>query len=369
LSPSTPSTLKSKLARLGLVAAATAVVSLPVISSRLNAQNPPPTGGAAAPATPAPPAVQPGGGAAGAPAPAPVGPKVDLTKVEPDKVVARAGDVQLTAGELNILLQTVPEAQRTQLLAQPGALRNVATEIIHAKALAKEAEGRKLDQSPRYKSMMDMARYQVLAQLLAEDVSKGVDDAQLKDYYGKNKDKMDQIKARHILVRTPGSRAPVRPGQKELTDEQAKTKADQLRARLAKGEDFAAVAKAESDDTGSGAQGGDLGSFGHGQMVPEFDKAAFGLKEGEISQPVKTQFGYHIIQVQDKLDTFEDFKEQLKQQVGPEKVQQYVKEFREKHQPQLDDAILGPAPAPALNLPQGAAPAPAPSPSPAPQPK
>jgi peptidyl-prolyl cis-trans isomerase C len=366
LSPSTPSTIKKKIARLGLVAAATAVVSLPVISSRLHAQNPSAGAGGAAPATPAPPAIQPGGAAGGAAAPAaaPAAPKVDLSKVEPDKVVAKAGDVQLTAGELNLLLQTVPEAQRTQLLAQPGALRNVATEIVQAKALAKEAEARKLNESPRYKSMLDMARYQVLAQLLAEDVAKGVDDAQLKDYYGKNKDKMDQVKARHILIRTPGSRAPVRPGQKELTDDQAKAKDEQIRARLAKGEDFAAVAKAESDDTGSGAQGGDLGTFGHGQMVPEFDKAAFGLKEGEISQPVKTQFGYHIIQVQDKLDTFEDFKEQLKQQVGPEKVQQFVKEFREKHQPQLDDAVMGPAPAPALTLPQGAVPAPAPAPQP-----
>lgn len=352
MSQSTPSTWKKQIARLGLVAAATAVVSLPVISSRLHAQPNPPAGGA----TPAPAAQQPAGAAPATVAPAAAAPKVDISKVEPDKVVAKAGDVQLTAGELNSLLQTVPEAQRTQLLAQPGALRNVAGEIIQAKALAKEAEGRKLDQSPKYKTMMDMARYQVLAQLMAEDIAKGVDDAQLKEYYTKNKDKMDQIKARHILVRTPGSRAPVRPGQKELTDEQAKAKADQLRARLAKGEDFAAIAKAESDDTGSGAQGGDLGAFGHGQMVPEFDKAAFSLKEGEISQPVKTQFGYHIIQVQNKLDTFEDFKEQLKQQIGPEKVQQYVKEFRDKHQPQLDDAVLGPAPAPTLTLPPGAIP-------------
>jgi parvulin-like peptidyl-prolyl isomerase len=88
----------------------------------------------------------------------------------------------------------------------------------------------------------------------------------------------EQVWARHILVET---------------EAEAKT----ISERLQKGEDFAAIAKESSKDTGSGANGGDLGWFGKGAMVAEFETAAFSMKVGEISKPIKSQFGYHIIQV------------------------------------------------------------------------
>ena len=93
---------------------------------------------------------------------------------------------------------------------------------------------------------------------------------------------------------------PVKPNQPDLGEEDALAKTKAIRERLVKGEDFAAVAKAESDDTGSGAQGGDLGTFGHGRMVPVFEETAFKLPIGEVSQPVKSQFGWHLIQVQER---------------------------------------------------------------------
>ena len=91
-------------------------------------------------------------------------------------------------------------------------------------------------------------------------------------------------------------------GKPELTEEQALAKAQEIKKKLAAGGDFAALAKAESDDTGSGANGGELGTFKRNSMVPEFEQVAFSLARGQVSDPIKTQFGYHMIQV-DKHDT------------------------------------------------------------------
>lgn len=97
----------------------------------------------------------------------------------------------------------------------------------------------------------------------------------------------EEVHARHILIATSAS----------VTDAQAKAKADNLVKELRAGADFATLAKANSDDPGSKTKGGDLGWFGKGQMVPEFEKAAFSLPPGQISDPVKTSYGYHIIEV------------------------------------------------------------------------
>ena len=353
------SPLKRKALKLALIAAAAAAVSLPLIGGRLNAQQQQQQQqqqqkGTSAQNTPAPAAQQPAQGQpAAAPAPAgqptaaaPAAPaKVDLSKVDPNKVILKAGGAQMTAGELNDLLKALPEQQREQVLSQPGALRMAATEIAQAKALAKEAEGRKLHERPEFKTLMGFARDQVLGQLLVQDIAKTVGEEDLKKFYEQNKAQFpEQVEARHILIRTPGSKVPLRPGQKEMTDEQAKAKVDDIRNRLTKGEDFAAIAKAESDDAGSGAQGGSLGAFPKGMMVPEFDQVAFTLKEGEVSQPVKTQFGWHLIQVQDRLTSFEDYREQLQAQALPQKVQQFVQDFRAKTKPELDESVFGPEP-------------------------
>jgi parvulin-like peptidyl-prolyl isomerase len=101
----------------------------------------------------------------------------------------------------------------------------------------------------------------------------------------------DRIKASHILLMYAGS---ARSSAKR-SKQQAETEIAALKTRLDAGEDFAALARAHSDCP-SGKQGGDLGMFGRGQMVPAFEQAAFGLPVGQVSGVVETDFGYHIIQ-------------------------------------------------------------------------
>ena len=131
--------------------------------------------------------------------------------------------------------------------------------------------------------------------LISHDSEKNrvqIPETQLKEHYDKNAQrysKAEQVHARHILLKTEGK------------DEAAvKKQAEELVAKLRAGGDFAALAKEYSEDPGSKENGGDLGFFERGRMVPEFDETAFSLPVNQISDPVKTMYGYHIIQVQEK---------------------------------------------------------------------
>ena len=256
-------------------------------------------------------------------------------QVDPNKVVLTVGTEKVTAGEVEALISDLAPQQQ-QMLRQAGK-RVLAEELIKIKLLSQEAEKRGLHDTGRVKRQLELTRDQVLAGALQSEVAR--------KSYEENKQQYAKVRARHILVRTPGSRAPLRPGQKELNEEQARAKADDLRKQIAGGADFAELARKESDDTVSGAQGGDLGSFGRGQMVPEFDQATFSLKEGEVSQPVKTPFGYHIIQVQDILG-FEDMQGDVAQQSGPQ-MQQLLDDLRKNSKVQVDEGYFGPLPKPA----------------------
>ncbi len=122
-----------------------------------------------------------------------------------------------------------------------------------------------------------------------------VSDEQLQDYYDKNQEKFgqpEQRKASHILILVPED-------ADEAAVAEAKAKIEALRERVTQGEDFAEVAKAESQDPGSAASGGDLGYFGKGVMDPAFEKATFALEPGQISEPVRSSFGFHLIKLED----------------------------------------------------------------------
>ncbi|MDB8794365.1 peptidylprolyl isomerase [Romboutsia sp. 1001216sp1] len=141
-----------------------------------------------------------------------------------------------------------------------------------------------------------------------------ISDEEMKKYYEDHKKDYykDEVKASHILVSTQDKNG------KPLSDEkkkEAKKKAEDLLKRAKLGEEFSELAKENSDDPGSAAQGGDLGYFSKGMMVPEFEKAAFNLKQGEISDIVESSFGYHIIKVTDKVNEqtpYNDVKDSIK---------------------------------------------------------
>ena len=135
----------------------------------------------------------------------------------------------------------------------------------------------------------------------------------LRDYYNTHIDeyKKEEIKASHILITTLNDM-----GEPLSEEETAKkeSEAQDILARIKQGEDFEALAKEYSDDKASAVNGGDLGYFAKGVMVPEFEEAAFKLEKGQVSDVVKSSFGYHIIKVDDKreeITSYEDEKENI----------------------------------------------------------
>lgn len=167
-------------------------------------------------------------------------------------------------------------------------------------------------------------RERTLLTKVAEAVTKDITipDANIKKYYDEHlaEFKQDESRtARHILF-SPGGGTPDAGGK--YTDAQwadALAKAEKARQEILKGADFAAKAKELSNDTGTKDQGGDLGVVQKGTMVPEFETSVFSLKKGELSEPIKTQYGYHLIQVTEitpaAQQTFDQVKDKIKTQL------------------------------------------------------
>ena len=275
------------------------------------------------------------------PAPAPAAAATPTT-VPPDTVVLSVGNEKITRAEFENLLAALPDQVRASAVG--AGRRKLAEQLAEVKAMAQEAKKRKLDQAPEVRQLISLQTENALASVLYKELSTNVkpDDAALRSYYDSHKSQFEQVKASHILIRYKGSPVPVRDGQKDLTPEEALAKAQEIRKKLAEGGDFAALAKADSDDTGTAPQGGSLGTFPHGQMVPDFEKAAFALTPGQISDPVKTQFGYHIIRVDLKVEKkFEDAKGDLEKQMKPQIARQAVEEIRKQIPVTFDDAYFG----------------------------
>lgn len=207
-------------------------------------------------------------------------------KVEKGDVLAKVGTVSISQGDFYNDLKSLPDYARQMFEGETGK-EKFLDEIVKKEILYQQALKEGLDKDPIFsKKVEDFKKLTLVSELLEKEImaKAKVSDGDVKDYYSKHKQDFaatSQIKASHILVKT-------------------QAEAEKVLARLKKGEKFEAVAKEVSIDKPSAANGGELGYFSRGQMVPEFERAAVGLKAGEISNPVKTPFGFHIIKVTDK---------------------------------------------------------------------
>src|ERR1700733_12804891 len=204
----------------------------------------------------------------------------------------RQSDVALAEEELGPSLAQMDPASKKE---------NVLAFLIDMKIVAKAAEAKKIEDRDDFKARLAFTRNRLLMDnLLAVEGKAATTDEAMKKVYedaSKQISGEQEVHARHILVET---------------EEEAKAIEDELK----KGADFAELAKKKSKDPGA-SDGGDLGFFTKDQMVPEFSNVAFALEPGKISDPVKSQFGWHIIKVEEKRNRRPPDLEQVKPQIKP----------------------------------------------------
>ena len=244
-----------------------------------------------------------------------------LAKVNGSEI--RQSDVNLAEEELGpSLAQMDPSTKKENVLAF----------LIDMKLVAKAAEAKKIEDRDDFKARLAFARNRLLMDnLLAAEGKAATTDEAMKKVYDEAAKQIQgeqEVHARHILVET---------------EDEAKA----IEAELKKGADFAELAKKKSKDPGA-SDGGDLGFFTKDQMVPEFSAVAFSLEPGKISDPVKTQFGWHIIKVEEKRNRkapdFDQVKSQIETYVTRKAQAEYVSKLREAakvermDQPQQTDA-------------------------------
>jgi peptidyl-prolyl cis-trans isomerase C len=239
--------------------------------------------------------------------------------VDPAKVVLQVGDIKITAQQLDALIDVYPVS--TQVFLRGPGKQQFADTVVRMLVLSEEARKRKLDESQKFKDQRRFSEDNILSALANEQIVQEVkpEEAALRAYFDEHRCEFQTWHARQILVRGEGSSLALKAGEKALTDEEAKDKANELRRQLIMGSDFATLARAESDDTASGANGGDLGTIRHGQVLPSIEETVCKMNPGEISDLVKSPFGYHVLRLDSKeVKTFDEVKDQIDQRLRPE---------------------------------------------------
>lgn len=248
-----------------------------------------------------------------------------------DKVVARVDGVAITEADVAVALEELAAGLQQ---ADPSQRRTYAINyLVDLKLVAAAAAKEKLGEGKDFQRRIDQARERILMEkMFGREGEKASTPEALKAFYDETVKTLkpeQEVRARHILV------------EKE---EEAKAALD----RLKKGEDFAKLAAELSKDPGSGKDGGDLGYFSKDRMVPEFAEAAFKLDKGQLSDVVKSQFGFHIIKLEDKrerpLPPFEQVKGELERYMVQKAQQDLVLKLRAAAKIERMDAPAAPAP-------------------------
>ncbi len=297
---------RQRLLRLVVIGCAAVAVATPAV-----AQQPAPATAQTAPAqtAPAKPAQAPaaaGGQAAAKPA----------APAAKDPVVATVNGQPIRLSDLEVAQQSLPQQYRNMPLQ--AVFPALLDRIIDSKLVVQEGKKTKVNEDPAFRKRMAFVEDQVLQDFwIQREIARQVTAEKLQKRYEERLKQMpseEEVHARHILV---------------STEDEAKA----LIAEIKKGAAFDKLAKEKSTDKASGAEGGDLGWFKKSDMVKEFADAAFALKKGDLTEaPIKTQFGYHVIKVEDRRKapppSYEEMADQLREEMAREVITSQLDQLR-----------------------------------------
>lgn len=249
-----------------------------------------------------------------------------------EQILATVGESKITKEDLDLVLKNAPQQNAAQMNTLAGK-KYLLNEMITQEVLYLNAKEKGMDQEEEYLKELKAVQENLLKQYAIKKVLAGitVDENEVKEYYEKNEQQFvtgESAKALHILVKT---------------EEEAKKIEEEINA----GKSFEDAAK-EYSQCPSKENGGDLGFFERGKMVPEFEEAAFTLEIGVVSEPVKTQFGYHLIKVVEKKESsvipFEQVQYQIKDFVlrnkQNEEYKAYTDTIKEKYEITTNEDLL-----------------------------
>lgn len=232
-----------------------------------------------------------------------------------NKVLAKVNGKEITQEDLNNAMVRFPKENQQYFATEQGKSQlldqMVSFELIH-----NYAKEQGLENSDEYKEQLEVLKRDILIQAAVKKIldSVTVTEEEIKEFYNNNEDMFmtqESVSAKHILV-------------------DSEEKAKDIKAKIEAGTSFEDAAK-EYSSCPSAAQGGDLGNFTRGRMVPEFEEASFALEIGKVSDPVKTQFGYHLIKVEEKMPaakkSFNEVKNSIKVNLLSQKQNNHYIEF------------------------------------------
>ena len=218
-----------------------------------------------------------------------------------DELVGKMGDVELRSAELMVILEAQPADNKRQLASDPGALERLVRSELMRKAVLNEAKQKGWDKRAELQPLIERAHDQVIVSTFVGNVAKPAEgypsEEEIKQFYEANKAQLlapAQYQVAQIFL-------PAAEGTDKSKAEEAKKKIGELSARLGKsGADFAKLAKENSAHKESAEKGGELGWVSEEQMVPEIRRAITGMNKGEVSAPIKSTAGWHLIKLLDK---------------------------------------------------------------------
>lgn len=244
-----------------------------------------------------------------------------------NEILATIAGETITQADFDAYVENFPQEQKARL-SNPQAKQHFIDQMITMRLFAKFGEDEKLNETEEYQRIMAEAQREILAQIAVREAIKDatVSETEIKEYYDAHAEQFTKgatVQAKHILVES---------------EEQCQSIKEEIESGKKSFEDAAK----EYSTCPSNARGGDLGTFSKGQMVKEFEDVAFEAAVGSISSPVKTQFGYHLVKVENRSDAsqlpLEEVKDKIEQQLVQEKrnelYQAKIAELKEKYMDQ-----------------------------------